>query len=53
MAPWIVDEMPVKQGVVLDLFAGGCSVSYALKAKGYSVIANDILFADYVLAKAI
>jgi len=50
---WIIDEMPVKKGMVLDLFAGGCSVSYALKEKGYSVISNDILYADYVLAKAL
>lgn len=50
---WIIDEMPIKTGVVLDIFAGGCSVSYALKERGYSVIANDILYADYVLAKAL
>lgn len=50
---WIIDEMPVKEGVVLDIFAGGCSVSYALKAAGYSVISNDILYADYVIAKAL
>lgn len=50
---WIIDEMPVKSGTVLDIFAGGCSVSYALKQNGYSVIANDILFADYVIAKAL
>ena len=28
---WIIKEMPVKNGTVLDIFAGGCSVSYALK----------------------
>ena len=50
---WIIDEMPVKEGVVLDIFAGGCSVSYALKEAGYSVISNDILYADYVIAKAL
>lgn len=50
---WIISEMPVKNGTVLDLFAGGCSVSYALKQKGYHVIANDILFVDYVIAKAL
>lgn len=53
LADWIIGEMPVKQGTVLDLFAGGCSVSYALKAHEYRVIANDILFADYVIAKAL
>lgn len=50
---WIIQEMPVKNGTVLDIFAGGCSVSYALKEKGYSVISNDILYADYVIAKAL
>lgn len=50
---WIIDEMPVKNGTILDIFAGGCSVSYALKNSGYSVIANDILYADYVIAKAL
>ena len=50
---WIIEEMPVKEGIVLDIFAGGCSVSYALKLAGYSVISNDILYADYVIAKAL
>lgn len=50
---WIIQEMPVKSGTILDIFAGGCSVSYALKEKGYSVISNDILYADYVIAKAL
>lgn len=53
LVDWIIDEMPVKSGKVLDIFAGGCSVSYALKNSGYSVIANDILYADYVIAKAL
>lgn len=50
---WIIEELPVKKGKVLDIFAGGCSVSYALKKSGYAVIANDILYADYVIAKAL
>lgn len=53
LVKWIIEEMPVKNGTVLDIFAGGCSVSYALKEKGYSVISNDILYADYVIAKAL
>lgn len=53
LVDWIINEMPVKNGTVLDIFAGGCSVSYALKNSGYSVIANDILFANYVIAKAL
>ena len=27
LSDWILSEMPVKEGTVLDLFAGGCSVS--------------------------
>ena len=50
---WIVENMPVKKGIVLDLFSGGCSVSYALKNKGYIVHSNDVLFSNFVLAKAI
>lgn len=53
LVDWIIDEMPVKRGIVLDIFAGGCSVSYALKSNGYSVISNDILYANYVIAKAL
>lgn len=53
LVDWIIEEMPVKNGTVLDIFAGGCSVSYALKVAGYSVISNDILYADYVIAKAL
>ncbi|MBR1478788.1 MAG: DNA adenine methylase [Lachnospiraceae bacterium] len=53
LADWIIEEMPVKNGMVLDIFAGGCSVSYALKKYGYSVVVNDILYADYVIAKAL
>lgn len=53
LVDWIIKEMPVKSGTVLDIFAGGCSVSYALKKSGYSVIANDVLYADFVIAKAL
>ena len=53
LVDWIIEEMPVFSGIVLDIFAGGCSVSYALKKHGYSVISNDILYADFVIAKAL
>lgn len=53
LTSWIISEMPVKEGIVLDIFSGGCSVSYALKDAGYNVISNDILYADYVIAKAL
>lgn len=52
LVDWIINEMPVKNGTVLDLFAGGGSVSYALKNAGYKVISNDILYADFVIAKS-
>lgn len=50
---WIIESMPIKEGIVVDLFCGGCSVSYALKQSGYKVMANDALYSNYVLAKAI
>ena len=53
LTDWIVDNFPYNKGIVLDLFCGGCSVSYALKEKGYKVYSNDALYSNYVLAKAI
>ncbi len=53
LTDWIVENLPYKKGIVLDLFCGGCSVSYALKEKGYRVYSNDALYSNYVLAKAI
>lgn len=53
LTKWIVDSLPLKKGTVLDLFCGGCSVSYALKSNGYTVLSNDILYSNYVLAKSI
>lgn len=53
LAGWIISSMPVKRGTVIDLFSGGSSVSYKLKQQGFRVIANDCLFSNYVLSKAI
>lgn len=53
LTDWIVNNFPYKKGTVLDLFCGGCSVSYALKEKGYKVFSNDALYSNYVLAKSI
>lgn len=53
IANWIISEFPLNEGTVLDVFCGGCSVAYALKSKGYNIIANDILYANYVIAKAL
>ena len=50
---WIVENLPVKNGIVVDLFSGGCSVSYFLKRKGYRVITNDYLYSNYCIAKAL
>ena len=46
LADWIIENLPVKKGTVIDLFCGGCSVSYALKRRGFNVISNDILFSN-------
>ena len=53
LVDWIISELPVKKGKILDIFSGGCSVSYALKKAGYSVISNDSLYANYVIGKAL
>lgn len=53
IAVWIVDNFPLSEGVVLDLFSGGSSISYKLKQKGYEVISNDVLYSNFVLSKAI
>jgi len=53
LAQWIVDNFPVETGSVLDLFSGGSSVSFECKLRGYKVISNDVLYASYVVAKAI
>lgn len=53
VSKWIVECLPTNVKTILDLFSGGCSVSYELKQSGYRVISNDVLYSNYVLAKAI
>ena len=53
LVDWIIDNFPMKKGVVLDLFSGGNSVSYALKEKNYTVYSNDALYSNFVISKAI
>lgn len=53
IADWIISNFPITNGVVLDLFSGGCSVSYKLKEKGFQVFSNDILYSNFCLSKAI
>lgn len=50
---WIVDSLPISSGSVLDLFAGGSSVAFELKKRGFKVIANDALYSSYVINKAL
>ena len=53
LVDWIHENMPIKNGTILDIFSGGCSVSYMFKSNGFKVISNDCLYANYVIAKAI
>ncbi|EOI8653904.1 DNA adenine methylase [Campylobacter jejuni] len=53
ISTWIIENLPIKKGKVLDLFSGGCAMSYAFKNAGFSVISNDILYSNYCISKAI
>lgn len=53
IANWIIENLPIKNGRILDLFAGGCSISYAFKNAGFGVISNDILYSNFCISKAI
>ena len=53
ISSWIIESLPIKKGTVLDLFCGGCSISYELKKRGFNVVSNDMLYSNFVLAKAI
>lgn len=50
---WIIENLPLKRGIILDIFSGGNSVSYAMKNNNYKVLSNDILYSNYVISKAI
>lgn len=52
LSNWILDKIPSDVNTVLDAFAGGGSVSYTLKSKGYNTISNDVLYSSYVLNKS-
>lgn len=53
LSSWILDNFPITQGRVLDLFAGGSSVSFESKKRGFEVYSNDSLYASYVVNKAL
>lgn len=50
---WIISLIPKDVHSILDVFAGGCSVSYAAKLAGLSVYTNDILKINYLIGKAL
>ena len=49
----IVESTPLKNGTVLDLFAGGSSVGFDYKKRGYKVISNDSMYASFVINKGL
>jgi len=53
LAAGIVENTPIKEGIILDLFAGGSSVGFEYKKNGFQVISNDSLYGSYVLNKAL
>lgn len=53
IANWIIENLPIKSGKILDLFAGGCSTSYAFKRHNFCVYSNDILYSSFCISKAI
>ena len=50
---WIISLIPKDASSILDVFAGGCSVSYAAKLAGMTVYTNDILKINYLIGKAL
>lgn len=53
LAKWVVESFPEDVHSVMDVFAGGGSISYALKTKDIKVIANDSLYSSFVVNKAL
>jgi len=53
LVKYIFKPIKKKEGVFIDAFLGGGSVSLYAKAKGYKVIANDIAFRSLIIGKAI
>lgn len=50
---WISSLLPSDAESLLDVFSGGCSVSYMAKSKGLKVYSNDILKINYYISKAL
>lgn len=49
----MLNNFPVEQGRILDLFAGGSSVSFEAKNRGFEVVSNDALYSSFVVNKAL
>ena len=43
---WIISLIPKDASSILDVFAGGCSVSYAAKLAGMTVYTNADIFQE-------
>lgn len=50
---WIISLIPSDAKSLLDVFCGGCSVSFRAKEHGLTVYTNDILKVNYYIAKAL
>lgn len=50
---WITSLIPGDVTSILDVFCGGCSVSYAAKEMGLTVFSNDILAINHYIGKAL
>ena len=53
LVKYIFKPIKKKDGVFIDAFLGGGSVSLYAKAKGYKVISNDIAYRSMIIGKAI
>lgn len=53
IADWIGSLVPADANSLLDVFAGGASISYIAKLKGLQVYTNDILAINYHIGKAL
>jgi hypothetical protein len=53
LVKYIFKPIKKKDGVFVDAFLGGGSVSLYAKAKGYKVISNDIALRSLIIGKAI
>lgn len=53
LVDWIIENIPKDVEIVIDGFAGGNSVAYALKQKKFTVITNDILKINFMISKAL